>query len=230
MSSILKAIRKIEDEKRSGDNKSPDLMVDHGQSSNNNKFASLLLLLSGVLLGGVVVGFMAWGMLGDNEHGLANQNQPRLVKRPDRAPNENKANRSTSTVVDNAATKGPSIEQRVVISDKRNASQIKTEVVAKVPVQSQVSKIENSSVKKTTIAAKALKPGNDVLATLPAGITLAVSEIYYSDQGPDSMAVVNDLPVMVGTYVGSAIVAEIGKDHVVFKLSESLYKVPLTQP
>ena len=56
MSSILKALRKLEEEKRGGKLEAPDLRVDQGQSAAVGK--SLLPLIVGVVLGALVVGLI----------------------------------------------------------------------------------------------------------------------------------------------------------------------------
>lgn len=66
-------------------------------------------------------------------------------------------------------------------------------------------------------------------AQLPAGTRLLVSEIYY--QGDlDSMAVVNDLPVMVGSHIDSALVTEIQVDRVLFDIDGKVFAVSLQKP
>jgi hypothetical protein len=67
------------------------------------------------------------------------------------------------------------------------------------------------------------------VAQLPAGIRLQVSEIYY--QGDlNSMAVVNDLPVMVGSHIDSALVTEIQADRVLFEIDGEVFTVSPPQP
>jgi hypothetical protein len=65
---------------------------------------------------------------------------------------------------------------------------------------------------------------------LPDGISLLVSEIFYQQDSANSMAVVNDLPVMVGSQVDSAVVAEILPDSVVFKIGDKTYAVDQSNP
>ena len=65
---------------------------------------------------------------------------------------------------------------------------------------------------------------------LPVGTSLKVTEVFYQDDPANSMAVVNDLPVMIGTFVDSAVVLEIRSDKVVFKIGDDSYDVPVTPP
>ena len=70
----------------------------------------------------------------------------------------------------------------------------------------------------------------DKASVLPDGISLLVSEIFYQQDSANSMAVVNDLPVMVGSQVDSAIVAEIRPDSVVFEIGDKTYAVDRSNP
>ena len=65
---------------------------------------------------------------------------------------------------------------------------------------------------------------------LPIGVELLVSEIFYSEDPNNSMAVVNDLPVMVGSFVETAEVKEILADSVRFDIQGTIYSVPLAAP
>ena len=63
---------------------------------------------------------------------------------------------------------------------------------------------------------------------LPPGVSLFVSEIYFQEDYVNSMAVVNDLPVMVGTHVDQAVVDKILPDRVLFQINGNLYSVLLS--
>jgi hypothetical protein len=65
---------------------------------------------------------------------------------------------------------------------------------------------------------------------LPKGLILQVTEIFYQDDSANSMAVVNDLPVMVGTQVESAVVSEIQPDRVIFKVGDKTYSIAGVKP
>ncbi|MGK2905326.1 MAG: AMIN domain-containing protein [Desulfuromonadales bacterium] len=70
----------------------------------------------------------------------------------------------------------------------------------------------------------------DQASVLPDGISLQVSEIFYQQDSASSMAVVNDLPVMVGSQVDSAVVTEIRPDSVVFAIGDRTYVVDQSNP
>ena len=75
-------------------------------------------------------------------------------------------------------------------------------------------------------AATASALSTAITPELPEGVSLLVAEIFYQDNSTNSMAVVNDLPVMVGTQVDDAIVTEIRPEHVLFKIGDKTYIVP----
>ena len=67
-----------------------------------------------------------------------------------------------------------------------------------------------------------------VSTELPEGVSLLVTEIFFQGDSTNSMAVVNDLPVMIGTQVDAATVIEIHPDRVLFKLDGKTYTVLAT--
>jgi len=67
------------------------------------------------------------------------------------------------------------------------------------------------------------------VAMLPDGISLIVTEIFYQD-AVNSMAVVNDLPVMVGSHIDSAVITAIDVDRVLFEIDGNVYAVSASQP
>jgi hypothetical protein len=65
---------------------------------------------------------------------------------------------------------------------------------------------------------------------LPEGISLVVTEIFYNEDSANSMAVINELPVMIGTHVNSAVVSEIRSDSVLFMIDGNPYVVDVANP
>jgi hypothetical protein len=57
---------------------------------------------------------------------------------------------------------------------------------------------------------------------------LVVGEIFYQDDESNRMAVVNDLPVMIGTYVDAAIVTAINEDSVEFEAGGKSFSVSVS--
>lgn len=65
---------------------------------------------------------------------------------------------------------------------------------------------------------------------LPEGVSLQVTEIFFQEESVNSIALVNDLPVMVGTHVDSAVVHEIRPDAVIFEIDKEKYRVDVISP
>ncbi len=205
MSSILKSLRKIEEEKRGAVHAAPDLRVDQGFVPVKPK--RLLPLLTGLALGAVIVGlFFLW----PSRSTLPNVKDqlPAVVK----YQSETKANQVVSTVKQDQKASVARQEERVVAPVKEE----QTPVVAKV-ISNPVSTIQISPV--------AMMATPEVPAELPEDVSLLVTEIFFQEDSASSMAVVNDLPVMIGTRVDSAIVTEIHPDRVIFKVGDKIYVV-----
>ena len=105
-------------------------------------------------------------------------------------------------------------------------------VAARVPVKKPVASSEKNVAKRNIqnqLASEPplLKKALDVPAPpkplmLPANVNLKVAEIFYQEDPANRMAVVNDLPVMVGTPVEGALVQEIRPDHVIFRVNSTI--------
>lgn len=250
MSSILKALRKIEEEKRVASHAAPDLRMDQGLTQVKPK--PLLPLIAGVALGSVCVGLFFLWSASDSQEVVQ---QP--VPEPQRFAAESKPTipvvvvPQEERVVIPARETVPAQEPPVHRPPSVNAVE-PTEVPAVKPVEPSngpLSEAENERVAEPLVpsrvktkpvvavekAAAARKP--EILPVeplpvkpqaLPDGLLLHVSEIFYQDEAINSMAVVNDLPVMVGTFVDSAVVVEIRPEEVVFKVGDDLFDVRVT--
>ena len=228
--SILKAIRKVEDEKRAANHRAPDLMVDHGQPGPKTRPKSGLLLATGVFIGVVIFGTFLTLKPG-------NPDMEESVETIKPAATNEKQNSIKPEV--NQGLQSSAIQP---LEQQKPSSSIKTSDSQKGvygSVKKQDSNLDTNSVpgvSQMNLPAPGktvqLKPERAQTAQekLPGNISLTVTEIFIQEESDNNMAVVNGLPVMIGTHVDSAIVTEIGKDHVLFKLSDSLYKVPLAQP
>ena len=192
MSSILKAIRKVEEEKRVTSHAAPDLRSDQGATIHVKK--SLGPLLIGMMLGAVCVGLFLY----------ASYEQENVVKAQPKPAEEKSVTRPPEP-----APAKPVVETIPVVTlppEPVGVSATATPVKKTVPV---------ASPEKVTAPSIPEQPKR---STLPANIKLVVAEIFYQADPANSMAVVNDLPVMSGTTVGGAIVQEIHPDHVVFRV------------
>ena len=248
MSSILKALRKIEEEKRVASHAAPDLRMDQGKAETKPR--PLLPLIAGVALGAVCVGlFFLWSSSDFPE--VASQPQPdapvvvvgsNQAEQPVIVPEE------TSLVTPLSAS--PAREktpEKVVETSKIPEIILPAEPVPAVPstaepiktleppiafeAQVKSPKVVKEAPKESMTTTRASKPESlPVARPLPDGVSLKVSEVFYQDDPANSMAVVNDLPVMIGTFVDSAVVLEIRSDKVVFKIGDDSYDVPVTLP
>ncbi len=199
MSSILKSLRKIEEEKRGAVRAAPDLRVDQGLAPAKSK--QLLPLLTGLALGAVIVGlFFLWA--------------PRSTAPVVKDQPQTKANEVVSAVKqDSKASSAVKAERAVAPAKKEQKPD------ASIVVSNSAKTIQTPPVVMVATAAPM------VSSELPEGVSLLVTEIFFQEDSAGSMAVVNDLPVMIGTHVDSAVVTEIQPDRVLFKIVNKTYTV-----
>jgi len=247
MSSILKAIRKVEDEKRAGQGVAPDLMVDHGVPAERPR--TLLPLLAGVTLGALLVGlFFAFF---SREPAQVAQQQPQAdaSARPEitgTAPPSKegalspviqpKATPEPVMTVDREKDAGPVVLEQAMLPEPVVAAPPAKPAAAKdtrpafEPSPPVTTQAVMATVTTQAVPQQPAAPVEAKASPLPSGIVLLVSEIFHQEEDANSMAVVNDLPVMVGTHIDDAVVIAIHPDHVVFQIAEASYRVPLKQP
>ena len=236
MSSILKALRKLEEEKRGGKLEAPDLRVDQGRPASVGK--SFLPLVAGIVFGAVIVGlFFLW--------------PPGPTQKPDVVQSEPLApvvSAALQAVVNEAP---PVPETAKALPDTSAPAKSETPVAASVnepavtqamraPDPATVTGSEPRRQKASPLAPGIAGPAEPARAVveksvpgevvaLPEGISLIVTEIFYQD-AVNSMAVVNDLPVMVGGHIDSAMVTAIHIDRVLFEIDGKVYTVSASQP
>ena len=252
MSSILKALRKIEEEKRVASHAAPDLRMDQGLAETKPR--PLLPLIAGVALGSVCVGFFfLWSSLDFPE--VVSPPQPEaqvVVVGSNQAEQPVIVLEEKSPVTPLSASPAPAVREKtpekVVETNKipeiilpaepmpavfTTPEPIKTlEPPIAFEAQAKTPKVVKEVPKESTTTTKASKPESLAVKArpLPVGTSLKVTEVFYQDDPANSMAVVNDLPVMIGTFVDSAVVLEIRSDKVVFKIGDDSYDVPVTPP
>ena len=253
MSSILKALRKLEEEKRGGKLEAPDLRVDQGRTDTTGR--PLVPLMIGVVSGMVLVGLIFLWLTGPQKK----LDLLSIDTRVPTAPVNSQAQRLPQTVVEQPVVSVPDAtlprtsapdagvaETRVLpdaAADEPARTTSESESSSTVSVSNSTESVSNSKAviqaQETGRASAATTSQGSVIdvqqdlspatAELPAGINLLVSEIFYQDD-VNSMAVVNDLPVMIGSQVDSAVVTEIHADRVLFQIDGQLYTVKLLQP
>lgn len=220
MSSILKALRKVEEEKRVAAHAAPDLRSDQGARARNKKtFGSLL---TGMLLGAVCVGLVMYAIPGEDVTEplpVDVQEENPVASQPKPTPTSAKKAVIETIPVVVMPPEPVSVETRAPRTNEPAAASPK-ETTAKSLTETQSVKVPGKP-KPIAVAA----PAESAIPSLPAGVTLQVTEIFYQPDPADRMAVVNDLPVMVGTPVDDALVSEIHPDYVLFKIDGNDYPV-----
>lgn len=274
MSSILKALRKIEDEKRADKHAAPDLMSDQGLAPVRPK--RVKPLLAGVVLGAMIVGgVFLWS---SREGATVSESQPVILPMRDVAVSSSaqgggdasniapvvgpaSSNESLPTIVPSERSLKELAEasrvsvvtlppQPVTTAGSSNAAALKpatkpaTQPAVTSPAKPEVMPVEVMQ-NLSAAAVKADKSENTlqvmppvvkvaiarkISAGLPGDVSLQVTEIFFQDDSVNSMAVVNDLPVMVGTQIDSAVVVEIRPDAVFFEIDSATYEVRQSNP
>jgi hypothetical protein len=264
MSSILKALRKIEAEKQVNKSAAPDLMSDQGFVPLKAK--PFVPVLSGVAIGAVLVGLLFLWVLKEPatvvttqpepkpEHAelVAAADQPQVIssseqeeKIPDSPASLNTLQISTYTgqnldrLTESAKVSVVTLSPDPAALAEKHSAQTSSAIV-KNPVKPIAIKTKAPEIKAIAGNPARVKqePRENVVdnttpnssSGLPLGISLLVSEIFYQEDSANSMAVVNDLPVMVGSYVDSAVVNEIRPDSVVFEIGSIIYNVNRSRP
>jgi cytoskeletal protein RodZ len=257
MSSILKALRKLEKEKPQAGPSAANISVDQGAAAKRS--GSLLPLLTGVVLGAAMVGvLLLWqpGVPVSRQGNQADVNKPdgsattsgsaQSAEQPKPQNKLAELNREASrNAQEIPVVQGP--EQARIIDPVQVVVFPREKVATDVPRPDKP--LPAAAAKPTfkaadpTVAAAEQSPPSGRLANvsvpaadnsgasskLPEGVTLRVSEIYYQDNGAGSMAVVNDLPVMIGSQVDTAVIKDIRPDRVLVSIAGKLYAVALTK-
>ena len=238
MSSILKALRKLEEEKRGGKLEAPDLMVDQGRTDTVAR--PFLPLAIGTVLGSIAVGlFFLWPTGSQLRHDLL-RSETQLPAAAAVSP----AQRLPQAIVEKPVISAPANSlSRTSAPASPVPESVATAAAVTEPVMPQAqpatSSAPDSQSKRTwDVADTATAQQSGIVvrqeltpdaAKLPDGTSLLVSEIFYLGDA-NSMAVVNDLPVMVGSHVDSAVVTAIHADRVLFEINGKAYTVSVPQP
>ena len=237
MSSILKALRKLEEEKRGGQLAAPDLRVDQGQSVG--KRGLLLPMVTGSLIGAVAMGmFLIWAIVQKDPvptgHAAATKkNNPPAPLQAVTATALTSPSKEPTWAAGAAVPESAGDVVTTTVTRPAPAPRLKaapdpaviSPPAGKDPQPSQ-SAVTTREHRVASTAAVLSEPSQ----TLPAGVVLAVTEVFCQENAANSMAVVNDLPVMVGTYVDTAVVTDIRPDQVLFAIEGETFAVPLAGP
>jgi len=260
MSSILKALRKIEEEKRVASHAAPDLRMDQGLAETKPR--PLLPLIAGVALGSVCVGFFfLWSSSDFTEVASQSRSQPQPqadaqvgVVGSNQAEQPVIVLEEKSPVTPLSAPPAPTVREKTpekvvetskipeiilpaepvpaVFTTPEPIKTLEPPIAFEAQAKAKAPKVVKEAPKESMTSTRASKPESLPVKALllPVGASLKVTEVFYQDDPANSMAVVNDLPVMIGTFVDSAVVLEIRSDKVVFKIGDDTYDVPVTPP
>ncbi len=240
MSSILKALSKIGEEKRADQHAAPDLRLDHGLTPVQTK--PFLPLLVGTAFGAVVAGLLFLLLFNDREPVTKAQPavkaQPKIIVQPlvkKDFPEPVKVVPVVTLLPVPLATPDPFITPQSVTTPEQE-KKVTSKPATIIPVKEQtvietpLIVAKSSATMQKPAEVTVIKAIPSVSPELPEGIYLVVTEIFYNEDSANSMAVINELPVMIGTHVNSAVVSEIRSDSVLFVIDGNPYVVDVANP
>lgn len=235
MSSILKALKKLEEEQAGRPAASP--------SGSGGQFVAppragrrpVLLLVVGIGAGLLLAGGL-YALLGERSAFSPATSSSPLVEKP--ADSSATVAPATDLAASKAAPAGPERTPPAVTPALNAAPQEairrpavtepvkagRAVAVAPAPVAGKIkTEVRSGNVEQIQVERREIPaPGQQWAAS-----HLTVSEIL-PDSGGGRMAIVNDLPVMEGTIVEDAVVKEIHPDRVLFVIDGKSVVVPLT--
>jgi general secretion pathway protein B len=235
MSSILKALKKLEDEKTSHSPESLKIDSDILKGSPEpRRMSPLSVLLACVLIFGGGAGAAYFTMKGNATRPAAVPPQavttvtPVIVPPPAVAtPQPAKPAQPVAQPVAKAVA-APIQKKPVVAAVQKKPKPQKVAAVAAKHPASKPSKAtaQRSSEKPLKIADQSTKNELPPSASMPA---LRVNGIAFQNNSADSMAIINGVPVSSGSTVEGATVEEIRRDRVVFQKSGEKFEIKLGQ-
>ncbi len=244
MSSILKALKKLDAEKHSADAAGPDLSST--QEATAAPARPWLPLAAGAVLGALLVAsFIVWSKAPEQiapvpATATAVPSTGKAIPVQDPGPPSQPVSAHGSQP---QAPSSPAASREAVLPVASSVqatagdSQVQTEVLPPERHQgAPVAPARKADVRRTPAAvagdvqtAKSVplpKPGPAPAVPLPQ-LNLRVSDIFFQENNSDSMAVVNDLPVMEGTKIEGAIVEKILVDRIIFRVGSQRHEVLL---
>lgn len=260
MSSILKSLRKIEEKKRVSEHAAPDLTHDQGAGiAKANPFRPLLagIALGAVMVGllfylfATPPAYISGPRPAAEPAALAATGQPARTA----TPNVQGQVETKPLPLANLAEKIPAAVQGSNPGSTVDAGQVPVVVLPPESIAtSPARRAEPVLVKESKPAIKRMpeperkisenavkiadpRPVPKPVATTPAGppalpdgVSLQLTEIFYQEDPASSLAVINDLPVMIGSQVDSAVIAEIRPDSVLVTIDGKVYTLAMTSP
>jgi general secretion pathway protein B len=225
MSSILKALKKLEHE-RSGrfpDSLKIDSDILRGTDSSRSVSTFTLVLLFLLVFGGGAA--VALFFMKETKELTTTKPQPvitaRSIPSPVSAPVISPETLPAEIVVV-PARKEPSGEASRKQQQKRALAGNSADSIVKKPTKAAVSGTSN----KPEEATEAVKKGLPAATTIP---TLRVNGIAYQNSSADNMAIVNGTPVSSGSIIEGATVEEVRNDRVLFQRNGEKFEIKLGQ-
>ncbi|PNU19524.1 hypothetical protein C2E25_11845 [Geothermobacter hydrogeniphilus] len=198
MSSILKALKKLEEEKNRRQQGKVDIATDilraTGRSGKRNWLMPLILVV--LVLGGTLGGMY-----------VARMFLPEAMRQP----------------VQSQPVQSQPVQSQPVQSQPVQSQPVQSQPVQSQPVQSQP--VQSQPVQSQPVQSQPVQSQPVDRFEHPR---LVVSGIAYQANAENRMAVVNDLPVLAGTTVAGVEVVEILPDKVVFRFKGKQFSVPLS--
>ena len=224
MSSILKALKKLEHE-RSGrfpDSLKIDSDILRGTDSSRSVSTFTLVLLFLLVFGGGAA--VALFFMKETKELTTTKPQPvitaRSIPSPVSAPVISPETLPAEIVVV-PARKEPSGEASRKQQQKRALAGNSADSIVKKPTRAAVSGIPNKPEEATEAVKRKLPAAN-----IP---TLRVNGIAFQNSSADSMAIVNGTPVSSGSTIDGITVVEVQKDRVLFQRNGEKFEIQLGQ-
>lgn len=225
MSSILKALQKLEQEKSSRRQGAPDVTVDIAKPTTAKQRSPWFIpaAMAGVTLLAVLITYAAMG--GFSRTRLA----PVAVAPPAGTPPEKMTVSPPAAVA--PATPPPSLPMQLPVSQKRQDREVAPEPTGAVaPKSAPLSRQQATMPPQTPVQAAPPVPAKVEPVSSPAAPplpALKVTGIAWQKDNSSRLAMVNGAAVAEGGTVGGARVEEIFPDRVRFTAGKQNFEVPL---
>lgn len=234
MSSILKALKKLEDEKSARKPDSLDIDSEILRGDTSSRFSPLGVSIVAALIFVCGVGATYVYM----KRGLSDQPKPQTAIAPPAAPSAalvTPAGKVRQAGGNNAPQEPLPQAQKTAARplQKTVAPSAPSLAPAKQPVAKTQPKVQAVQPPKPASAAEPAKAAqqaaSNAVRTTASGMTpvIKVNGIAFQDGSSDSMAVVNGVPVTNGSVVEGARVEDIQRDRVRFSYGGEKFEVPL---
>jgi len=242
MSTILKALKKLEEERSGSPDRLSSQVADREHHRPEVSRLHVGALLAGSLLLGALVafGWFSWRNAGPDEVQVVvetpvntTEQEPSLDVRG--LVNEPVVRQSEPvTMPEPVNIVSPSVEAAAVPAAPESSLPPERDVPVVETIISTAAPVEIGSQPTAVVVEEVTLPENKAVtpepqqAPLPvAPKILSVSEIFF-DQNGGSMAVVDDLPVMEGMMINDVLVEKIFADKIHFRIDGTLLVRPLT--